>query len=170
MAKTTLSAAKQALTIGNDDNDKKIVEVLEKTVTTEVMKRIGVPLQAVVHDAVVEAIAAASHTGEVPAQAEPKQVQSADVHRPKAGGRCAAVWDELDRIRTGNGVPMLSDIMKVGRHLKWNDNNTRVEYYAWRKFHGISGRIGRRTTSPRRFVINAPSYRGPDRRAIGSAA
>lgn len=175
MAKTTRSNTKQTLSIGAaDDNDNKIVEVLEKTVTTEVMKRIGAPLQAVVHDAVVEAIVAASHVGEVPAQAaqaEPKQEQDADPHRPKAGGRCAAVWDELDRLRAEDDVPMLSDIMKVGRQRKWNENNTRVEYYQWRKFHGIRGRIGGiRVGAQRRFAINVPGYSGPDRRAGVSAA
>jgi ribosomal protein L12E/L44/L45/RPP1/RPP2 len=165
----------KTLSMGTDETtDNKIVEVLEKTVTTEVTKRIGALLQAVVHDAVVEAIVAASHVGETPAEAapaEPKQAQAAqgaNPHRPRAGGRCAAVWDELDRLRAENDVPMLSDIMKVGRQRKWNENNTRVEYYQWRKFHGIRGRLGSRKAPPRRSVINVPSYRGPDRRSGAS--
>uniref|UniRef100_A0AAU7B8W5 Uncharacterized protein n=1 Tax=Pseudomonas phage BL5 TaxID=3109218 RepID=A0AAU7B8W5_9VIRU len=170
MAKSNRSEAKKPLSVGTDENiDNKIVKVLEETVTTEVMKRLGAPLQAVVHDAVAEAIVAASHVEDQPAKAV-QAAQDADPHRPRAGGRCAAVWEELDRLRAEDDVPMLSDIMKVGRQRKWNENNTRVEYYQWRKFHGIRGRIGRRVGAPRRFPINVPGYSGPDRRASASAA
>lgn len=168
MAKSNRSEAKKPLSVGTDENiDNKIVKVLEETVTTEVMKRLGAPLQAVVHDAVAEAIVAASHVGDQPVKAV-QAAQDDDPHRPRAGGRCAAVWDELDRLRAEDDVPMLSDIMKVGRQRKWNENNTRVEYYQWRKFHGIRGRLGSRKASPRRSVINVPSYRGPDRRSGAS--
>lgn len=62
---------------------------------------------------------------------------------PKAGGKCAAVWDELEKqfSREPNKIPALDDIMRVGKSHGWNSNNTRVEYYAWRRHKGIKGRV-----------------------------
>lgn len=127
--------------------DDQLVKVLEQTVETEVLKRIGEPLRAVVHEAVREAIVAASHIEAPAAQASAEEKSFApasearDPHRPRAGGRCAAVWDELDRISGSKGVPSLKQILSVGKRRRWNENNTRVEYYQWCKFNGIQGRL-----------------------------
>jgi hypothetical protein len=55
-------------------------------------------------------------------------------------GVCAQVWKELDRIQKRKPVPSLGDIMRVSSRRNWNENNTRIEYYAWRRAHGIHGR------------------------------
>lgn len=56
-------------------------------------------------------------------------------------GRCAQVWKTLDGLYQQNRIPTVDDILRVGRRRRWNPNNTRTEYYAWRRSHGIFGRM-----------------------------
>lgn len=60
------------------------------------------------------------------------------VRRPKAGGLCAAVWEWLD----ANPIATLKGAKVEGETRGWNPNNVSCEFYAWRKFSGVS----RRTT------------------------
>lgn len=108
------------------------VEVLEETTVNKILEMLEPSLREIVHKAVTEGVVHGNHT-DTPPRA---------VHRPKAGGRCAAVWDQLDAMKTASGVvPELQSILKVGKRKRWNANNTRVEYYAWRKAIGVSGRL-----------------------------
>lgn len=61
------------------------------------------------------------------------------VKRPKAGGVCAAVWTWLD----ANPAATLKEAKAAAPAHGWNENNVSCEYYARRKFLGIS-----RTTAP----------------------
>ena len=61
------------------------------------------------------------------------------VKRPKAGGACAAVWAWLD----ANPAATLKEAKAAAPAHGWNENNVSCEYYARRKFLGIS-----RTTAP----------------------
>lgn len=58
------------------------------------------------------------------------------------GGLCRLVWDTLDgMVANSKGtVPSVADIKKHATEQGWNVNNASIEYYQWRKFHGISGR------------------------------
>lgn len=66
------------------------------------------------------------------------------------GGLCRAVWDQLNSMMlhdeaTGlTSIPTAAEIKKVAEEKGWNVNNASIEYYQWRKFHGISGR-GKKT-------------------------
>lgn len=60
------------------------------------------------------------------------------VVRPSAGGSCAAVWDFCD---AQSETPTVKDLKAQAEAEKWNINNTVIEYYNWRKFNGIVGRI-----------------------------
>jgi len=55
------------------------------------------------------------------------------VKRPGPGGKCAAVWEYLDIYPTATAKEMREMAASIG----WNLNNTSIEYYQWRKFHGI---------------------------------
>lgn len=61
------------------------------------------------------------------------------VKRPKAGGVCAAVWAWLD----ANPAATLKEAKAAAPAHGWNSNNVSCEFYARRKFLGIS-----RTTAP----------------------
>lgn len=64
------------------------------------------------------------------------------VKRPSIGGMCRAVWDACDAYVTSNGnTPGAKDIKALADEKGWNKNNASIEYYNWRKFMGIRGRI-----------------------------
>lgn len=58
------------------------------------------------------------------------------VRRPRAGGLCAQVWTWLD----AQHVATIKDARAAAAEHGWNENNVACEFYAWRKFHGLSGR------------------------------
>ena len=68
-----------------------------------------------------------------------EQEECNGVKRPKAGGVCAAVWAWLD----ANPAATLKEAKAAAPAHGWNENNVSCEYYARRKFLGIS-----RTTAP----------------------
>ena len=44
---------------------------------------------------------------------------------------------ELDRVMKEVGdVPTLQQMFQLASDKGWNANNTRIEYYQWRRFHG----------------------------------
>lgn len=57
--------------------------------------------------------------------------------RPKAGGKCAEVWNWLDKNRSAT----LADVRAAAEKKGWNVNNAACELYAWRRFNGITGRV-----------------------------
>lgn len=70
------------------------------------------------------------------------------VTRPSAGGRCRAVWDALDAYRAEtNTVPDAKVVRELAADEGWNPNNASIEFYQWRKFHGITGRAKKAATA-----------------------
>lgn len=59
------------------------------------------------------------------------------VKRPRSGGLCAAVWEYLDKHPKASA----KDLREVAPTKGWNVNNVTCEFYQWRKFNGISGRV-----------------------------
>lgn len=68
-----------------------------------------------------------------------EQEERNGVKRPKAGGVCAAVWAWLDAHPTAT----LKEAKAAAPANGWNENNVSCEFYARRKFLGIS-----KTTAP----------------------
>lgn len=56
------------------------------------------------------------------------------VKRPSAGGLCAAVWDWLD----ANPEATIKELREVAPAHGWNANNVACEFYARRKFLGLT--------------------------------
>ena len=69
--------------------------------------------------------ASAAETAPTP----PRSERSAP-KRPRAGGKCAAVWDYLD----ANPVTTAAELREVAAANGWNQTNATCELYAWRKF------------------------------------
>lgn len=67
------------------------------------------------------------------------------VKRPSEGGMCRAVWDYCDTLHTAEHVPTVKEVKLEAEVRGWNLNNASIEYYQWRKFNGIRGRV--KTTS-----------------------
>lgn len=59
------------------------------------------------------------------------------VTRPSLGGMCRAVWDFCD----ANSGVTIADVKAEAAKRGWNTNNASIEYYQWRKFHGVRGRV-----------------------------
>lgn len=131
-------ASKSSARVGAQaSTDAAFVRNLEKAAMDKILEKLEGPLQGIVHDALSEAIVHAMH-------AEPRSFaadRETSIRLPKEGGLCAAVWIELDKVHAKKGTPTLKEALKIGARKKWNPNNTRVEYYAWRKHKGISGRL-----------------------------
>lgn len=70
---------------------------------------------------------------------QPKKVPPAadNLKRPKAGGKCAEVWTFLD----ANPATTLKEIKAVAVKRGWSVGNASQEIYAWRRAHGITGRV-----------------------------
>jgi hypothetical protein len=63
------------------------------------------------------------------------------VKRPSVGGLCRAVWDALDAYLTETGdQPTAKVVRDLAADEGWNPNNASIEFYQWRKYHGIKGR------------------------------
>ncbi len=81
---------------------------------------------------------------------EKDREQRNGVKMPSVGGMCRAVWDALQSMMQHDeatgvaSVPTVADIKKLAEEKGWNVNNASIEYYQWRKFHGITGR-GKKT-------------------------
>ncbi len=75
-------------------------------------------------------------TGKPKKAAAPKveRVEQNEVKRPKDGGLCAAVWAWLD----ANPDATIKDAKAAANDHGWNENNVACEFYAWRKFNGLS--------------------------------
>ncbi|MDO4709994.1 MAG: hypothetical protein Q4B94_09390 [Pseudomonadota bacterium] len=63
-----------------------------------------------------------------------QQEERNGVKRPRAGGLCAAVWAWLD----ANPTATIKDAKAAATDHSWNENNVACEFYAWRKFNGLS--------------------------------
>ena len=60
------------------------------------------------------------------------------IKKPSIGGKCRAIWDECDKLLVANGkTPMPKELKTIAAEKGWNINNTIIELYQWRKFHGI---------------------------------
>lgn len=63
------------------------------------------------------------------------------IKRPSIGGKCRAIWDALDAYVADVGEqPTSKTVKEIAADEGWNPNNASIEFYQWRKFHGIQGR------------------------------
>ena len=66
------------------------------------------------------------------------------VKRPSAGGLCRAVWDACWAHQEITGTPPTAkEVKAIAETNGWNLNNASIEYYQWRKFNGITGRVAK---------------------------
>ena len=60
------------------------------------------------------------------------------IKRPSIGGKCRAIWDALDEYRAETGeLPTSKTVKELAADSGWNPNNASIEFYQWRKYHGI---------------------------------
>ena len=75
-----------------------------------------------------------------PAKSKTRSETRNGVRRP-IKGKCADVWNALDNMLP-NGVPTIGNVRDLAKTNNWNVNNATIEFYAWRKFHGLNNKGG----------------------------
>lgn len=70
------------------------------------------------------------------ARPTPPRSESSPPKRPKAGGKCAAVWDYLD----AHPLTTVRELREAAVAQGWNANNATCELYAWRKATGSTAK------------------------------
>ena len=76
----------------------------------------------------------------VPAKSKARSETRNGVRRP-IKGKCADVWNALDNMLP-NSVPTIGNVRDLAKANGWNINNATIEFYAWRKFHGLNNKAG----------------------------
>lgn len=87
---------------------------------------------------VVEVTTQPAPTG--PAKSKTRSETRNGVRRP-IKGKCADVWNALDNMLP-DGVPTIGNVRDLAKANGWNINNATIEFYAWRKFHGLNNKGG----------------------------
>ena len=122
---------------------------IERNVEMEVMKAVTErqsALSEIVHEAVHKALTLAlvpklvkeEDDHPIPragGRLQHREIKN-DIMRPAPGGRCDAVWSELDKLH-GKKKATLEAIQAISDKKGWNSTNTRIEFYRWRKFNGL---------------------------------
>jgi hypothetical protein len=67
---------------------------------------------------------------------EPRESRNG-IKRPNPGGRCAAVWDWMDKNPTATSKDVRSWAESTGQ----NANNAQIERYQWIKFHAGPAKV-----------------------------
>ena len=75
-----------------------------------------------------------------PAKSKARSETRNGVRRP-IKGKCADVWNALDNMLP-NGAPTIGNVRDLAKANSWNINNATIEFYAWRKFHGLNNKGG----------------------------
>lgn len=85
-----------------------------------------------------EATAPVIPTGKPKKEPAPKveRVEQNGVKRP-GPGKCLEVWEWLD----ANPTATVKQVREVAPSKGWNESNCQIEFYQWRRFNGISGRV-----------------------------
>lgn len=89
---------------------------------------------------VVEVTTQPAPTASAPVKSKTRSETRNGVRRP-IKGKCADVWNALDNMLP-NGVPTIGNVRDLAKANSWNVNNATIEFYAWRKFHGLNNKGG----------------------------
>lgn len=128
-------AAHKAMEIGV----KQLEGMVEKVVTDLVAQR----MPEVIHEGVHKAITEAQRVT-TPSAAQIAQAQADALHRartqngvkePGVEGKCRDAWNALSVLSQKEPVTVAS-ARAVAQANGWNERNTVIEFYRWKRFHG----------------------------------
>lgn len=119
-------------------NGKRMTKVQVKELTRCISSLIGEEFELVDEGAIIQREQPAPKTLRIEKNRDTKH----DVTKPSIGGMCRRVWDWCDSFKElEKRPPCLAEAKATAKAHDWNENNTVIEYYRWRQFNGISGRI-----------------------------
>jgi hypothetical protein len=82
--------------------------------------------------------------GATPGSAELAMPEHNGIRRPRPNTLCGKAWVIFDSVSQKNGHPAsIREALDIARQQGLNEGNVRAEFYQWRKFNGIGGRISR---------------------------
>ncbi len=113
-----------------------LAHLLEQTIHARVLKDLEDPLAEILHAAVRDGIIAAAKG--TPTR-HARVIKTTTVSRPASGGRCAKVWDELDKFAAKGKTPTLKDVTKLAERKSINSNTARIQFYRWRSAQPQAG-------------------------------
>lgn len=87
------------------------------------------PVQAVV--AATAAVAANVKASRV------RRITQNGINKP-IRGLCADVWAYCAAQHAAGAAVTVASVLEHGKTVNWNVNNAKIEFYQWRKFHGIT--------------------------------
>ena len=62
------------------------------------------------------------------------------ITRPRAGGKCAAVWEALDVVMANGVAPTAARVREMAAEHGFDVTTSQVQFYRWRRYNGIKGR------------------------------
>lgn len=74
------------------------------------------------------------------AKVDPQPSKQNGVRRPSPGTLCGQAWDIFDRLSKKGNPPDIKKALEEAKKKNLNPGNVRAEYYAFRRYHGISGK------------------------------
>ena len=99
------------------------------SIEAEVVRSVTETLPQIIH----QAVSAATQTSV-------KRKSQNGITEPVAGGKCHEIWLELDKMNASGKELTLTAIAGLAKTKGWNANNTRIEFYNWRRFNGLGKR------------------------------
>ncbi len=66
------------------------------------------------------------------------RVEQNGVKQRSKGGKCSNVWEACDALLKAGTPPVPKQMREMAELQGWNENNTIIEMYKWRKFNGLS--------------------------------
>jgi len=118
---------------------KQLEGMVEKVVTDLVAQRMPDVIHEGVHKALIEAqrVHAPSPTHVAQAQADALQRARTQngVREPGTEGKCRDAWNALSALSQREPVTVAS-ARAVAQANGWNERNTVIEFYRWKRFHG----------------------------------
>lgn len=82
---------------------------------------------------------------ETPKAKRPPAVIQNGVQRPRPGGLCAAVWEITENLAKDGEMPTIAQVKEIAAKKGLNPTNVSIEYYRCRQFHGVRGRLKKKT-------------------------
>lgn len=73
---------------------------------------------------------------------EKDRAEQNGIKMPSTGTTCRLIWDTLDDLaRELGSVPPIKLFKDVAARMQIDPTTTTIQYYRWRNFHGVSGRL-----------------------------
>lgn len=75
---------------------------------------------------------------------EKDRPQQNGIKQPSTGTTCRTIWDTLDSMRAEAGaVPAIGAFKLVAARMGLDPTTTTIQYYRWRNYNGVSGRLAK---------------------------